>query len=675
MGNVESNNIINQKFENCLDNDLSLIFFDLVINQTENINIGGGKDDVLTILRYMNNTKYNFLKSINSIDNNEYLFQQQSFNNPKFNLNSFYINNGAFNTAIPITLVNPNNHLLYGQKLVLKILLVNKYENEVIRTDTSYVEWNQRHYSHYCKDKKLFKNLLLDIYFYGDNIYKYIDQNTDNTSDIQNNQEKITKYINILETHKFSFNISKYYDDIFSLNKTQQKIFFIKVISVLYFLTKNNFMIGDFKIENVRTDNNINVVCIDYDHHNRTFFKYRKENQYYIKNLTYGANIPCFLKKEIFYLFKDGISEIEKLVIYRKNNIDKNIFKNYKLLNRDIVYDNNNQISENDINGYKLNFSTLIFFNKCLNIDGIKEIYFNSSYKFTDNINAIENMLVQAYTKYKLNKTKTEYNIGLDKVNSTGLVDIILSLFFAPIFCDNNEIIKYDAFVYCEIINTTNNKTMTMENTNSKHLQFISRYSSFKNLNNISIINNFVNNFIQPLNEELTDFCNYLKLLLFDYESETGLLAPEYDDIPRYEYVFEYIKNYFLLNNNLLNNYTTDNMELLYETLLKENISETPPEGTDYSFDLKSTYNVWRGQRLINKQQAIKEKLNFTTIRPFNTKFHLYYDINNIPREFIETNETNETIKTNETNETKESNENIITNAKGGNKKYILKKL
>jgi len=410
-----------------------MIFFNIKVDDnpdisTEIVSGGGGDKDREHILRYLNNNHNRYLKSVNSSNGINYVFQVDYSNNPKEQFNSKYIASGFYSTAIAITLLKPESELRnYSDKLVFKTLGVNKFKKDKQLNAKYFDDWNERYYRMYELLKKTFNNLLLTIYFYGNQIYN--DKLLLNIDDIETDEIKKKEYYDFISKKRLSFNISKFYEPIETKPLINKQIYLIKIICVLNHLSKLGYLISDFKIDNVRTDNDNNFVLIDFAFH--LLFQFRIGSNYNIGiDMDFGSFISCFVMKNLFKSFEQEIDTIHELIEYRKNNLHNDEFKNYihPFFGR---YPNGRTLSR------------------------YRDIYLTE--------NNVENMLVTNVIKTNIKSN----NIGYEKINSFGLVDIIINLFFSVFYEDSEKKVKGSLKSFLQCKNIINNNNVRLESNKS----------------------------------------------------------------------------------------------------------------------------------------------------------------------------------------------------------------
>jgi hypothetical protein len=568
---------------------VEIVNFDLIIDSKIE-QLGGLVEDKYHIMRYLNNNIFKYLKSINSSDGLDYVFEVLGSDINKIEYNSSKcIASGVYSTAIGIKLLLPEDKkYVYPQTLVLKVTGVNKIKRGIEMHESFFDDWNRRNIGIYKFLKKNFGKSFQTMYFWGNQIYDDITgfKNTEkNTEDIKDDDEKKSTFVNFIREKRLSFSITRYYDDIKEKSFMEKQLFIIKNISVLNYISNLGYLIGDYKLDNVRTDDLCNLVCIDYAYN--TFFSFKKGELYILgEYINFGGLIPCFIIKKIYNVMRYEIDNIDNLMKHR------------------VEYIKNQPTEPNSL------FNT--FFNKYNDIkEKLKIDYLdrNLDERFAGS------KLVDKVIKTNL---KNDYDIGLEKFDVIGLVDIIFKLFFMSFIGDNN-LKSITAFSMSKKINNGDIEFELNSSNNSAKLKIIRRYRAFANLNDISLIQKLIYEFIQPLNDEHAPFCELLKPLLFDVESETGLLAPEYLDIPTYDIAFKYLVDKI----QLMSKYQDKTLQELYDILLRENIKDSIRPNTL----TEQTYEEWRQERLRKKTEGVREYTKYYTpeLPPVNTKFSTYY--------------------------------------------------
>lgn len=141
--------------------------------------------------------------------------------------------------------------------------------------------------------------------------------------------------------------------------------------------------------------------------------------------------------------------------------------------------------------------------------------------------------LISFTDKYEANVIKN--NVKLDKIPVAGLADVILSLFFTV---KNNEIISSASLQNLhsggkfKSVNTNNTSDLQVYSRNSANSHWWTQ--SFLNLVNGQKIKEYLLLLSAHDNNDNND--NLLNIL-FNYDSYTGLLSPEYSKIPTFEEV------------------------------------------------------------------------------------------------------------------------------------------
>lgn len=621
-------------------NDIELIKFDLemsnICSEQEikdlvdvtayNSLLGGARSDSENILRYLNNSKNIYAKSFNSLNGKKYIFKLlEDKNNKEFiystNIKSKYIGAGFYSTAMAIKLKYTDDNdavdKFRNEILVLKVLGVKKnFDNGVKRSDKFFQDWNYRFYKQYEKDKKTYGVLLANIYFYGDNVY-----NSDYFKELV--REQITDqpkdtYHKFINDKKLCFNISKYYHSPKISNMTSDSIkqFILKMVSVIFYLSKKNTFINDFKYDNIACDNYNNFICIDYDVFNPiTFYKFVDDNgKYKYVNFGLATTIPVHVRKKIYSLFKNEVDIIKSIRATREKVFDNN--------------EKNNLIEElkESLVKLKKNINIMNFFNKYDDKTNKNNNLDKIFLRISLNSLRIENLFVLNV----INKNAGEnYNLGMSKFDCLGIFQVLMTMFFAPFESIEpkngggglksimfGHTIKNNVGMILEL----NKLIYQLESHN--HIFWL---SAFQTLNDIDKINKIVNEFLEPLypdNPIIVKMCNDFRKLFFDNDSETGLLAPEYNDIPSFDLVFKYLVDVF----NYLDNKDYNNLII---KLLRENIFSD----IDIDFNITSkTYNEWICERKHIKttsnyalDEMNYEMNNEIDLIPTNTKFHNYY--------------------------------------------------
>lgn len=625
---------------------MELIKFDLILSdvvENEKILSGGDREDKDHLLRYLNNYKNKYLKSVNSSDGNNYIFEvlqddeknrliyKDNYDKIEQPYTSKYIGAGFYSTAIAIKMIQPfDKKIIYPEILVFKSLGVKKNKDEKF-----YRGWNDNFYGNYKKDANEFGNLMLEIYFYGDNVIneKYLEE-----VDVHNSN--YNKYFNFLNDKKICFSISKYHYNQIYLPLNYKKIFIIKISAILDYLSKKFAFINDFKNDNISCDiQNFNVKCIDIG--NDTINHIKINDNYVYKHISYGSAIPTYIKKKFHSIIFDEISTIRSLTSIRSEFINyfQNSNTNYNNMDDDIwimgniLKRKNPNLTFEEIQNAKIKYKDFFikYNHKKSKHNGNKLWYKYRSKNILDNY--AENIMTEFVITFYIKNT----DIGLDKFNSYGLAEILIRNFFAPYTEISNGVENegsFKSFMFGYTIKNSNNQTIIMKKPDKKDIfktNYIFWYSSYTNLNDINILKTFVHNFIEPLNNEYANICNRLKMLIFDDDSETGLLAPDYEDIPSFDLVFKYlVDNLFSFNEQInLNDKTTQfnlfyqnfnnnkNYETLYQNLIRENIKSNI--NVIWNTELK-TLKEWQNERKNAKLQK-KYSNHFTIYSPTNSQY------------------------------------------------------
>ena len=502
-------------------------------------------------------------ESIWSSDGFNYTYEiitEQQYNNYSLEYNSYYIASGYNSTAIAIR-CQSNNEILNNKILVLKLSFVkirgdkNSY-NEKKRIE----EWNNRYYHQvYPKFKQNYGNLICDIYFYGDDI-------TNNLVDVVNPlnvEQQVDQYKYMYDYNDYkrrvAFNISKYYNGKVYHDIELNKKISIKFVSVLLYLTSKSVYITDLKLENLCFEND-NIICIDYD--TNLFVNYKGGDKYKYKiyeSLKVAVGAPYYYNNFFYSMINDNDLEYITNKKYNTKKYDNDVVKN------DIIYEN-------------------------LRLGKI-----------------LKNKIKKHKHKVKENFIYTNLNINFEKINVLGLTEILLEIFFEPIYYEesydekNRRYIykknRFVGFVLGNAIHFYRNEEYVKFKLNERFYPYkqssrVTRISSIHNLSDRNLIAKFLD-FIEPLYEDYTDYCNYLKQIIYDKESGTGLLSPEYDDIPTYEMVFQYLNDYQKQQDERTSNEDLFNS---YKTLVTENLQKDDLQFED-TFSSNSDYYTWREER------------------------------------------------------------------------------
>jgi len=413
-------------------------------------------------------------------------------------------------------------------------------------------DWNERYYNIYNAYKEKYKNLIADCYFYGNNIYK--------------NNELIKTVVNN-ENKQLVFNIFKYYSQQLN-NFNEKKIALIKLSSILLYFKNNNKFIFDLKYKNISFDDKQNIILIDFSEN--LIENYKENSKYKINHsIDFGPFKPAYLRKILYNFIKYNLDYITSKIDNNSNKKQERITIN-KIVSKII----NNKIKDNINNNYELNNDK---YNKYFTIN-------NDIFKF-------------------------------NKFNSFSICEILLHLFFKKLYYKEETKIHHNinTFVYEKNIYDENDKVFIINDNISSVLKF---YTSFNSLNNVETIRKFIYEFIEPLDDVNQDYCVKLKYLIFDPETETGLLAPDYDDIPSYELIFSYLNEINDNNSNIFN---------LYETYIKENIGDDI--NIENTFQRNNNYREWANERKRIKENRdnVCENEESLIFPPVNTKFKNYF--------------------------------------------------
>lgn len=414
-------------------------------------------------------------------------------------------------------------------------------------------DWNERYYNIYNIYKEKYKNLIADCYFYGNNIYK--------------NNELIKTVVNN-ENKQLVFNIFKYYSQQLN-NFNEKKIALIKLSSVLLYFKNNNKFIFDLKYKNIAFDDKQNIILIDFSEN--LIENYKENSKYKINHsIDFGPYKSAYLRKILYNFIKDDIKFIKDKTDEISDETKKKITIKINISN--II---NNKIKDNINNNYELNNDK---YNKYFTIN-------NDIFK-------------------------------LDKFNSFSICEILLHLFFKKLYYKEEEKKIHhniNAFVYEKYIYNENDKKLQV---NEDEIVKLKTATKFDSLNNVETIRKFIYEFIEPLDDVNQNYCVKLKYLIFDPETETGLLAPDYDDIPSYELIFSYLNEINDNNSNIFN---------LYETYIKENIGDDI--NIENTFQRNNNYREWANERKRIKENRdnVCENEESLIFPPVNTKFKNYF--------------------------------------------------
>lgn len=147
----------------------------------------------------------------------------------------------------------------------------------------------------------------------------------------------------------------------------------------------------------------------------------------------------------------------------------------------------------------------------------------------------------------------------IDKLNCLGLADVLITLFFEPFYeeCENGiKLSSLQSFYKkCSLINSKNDR-IDLSNPHIYDEPYITKYPYFKylayvNLNNTEIINKFVNSFIIPFDDIPDASAVVLKQILYDSETQKGLLSNNYESILSYTEVLHKLSQIIELDNDI----------------------------------------------------------------------------------------------------------------------------
>jgi hypothetical protein len=524
---------------------------------------GSGLEDKGKLLCLIENIKY--AKTTWSADDKDYLYEfiTEEIDGIKYNKlenNSYYLANGFTSTVVAVK-CKTNNIELNDKILVLKLLLINiKNKNKIIE-DKNAQEWNNYVIIDiYKRFKELFGNFIGDIYFYGDNIENnYFDNYTSETAyDIIKKKKYIYGLENGENKKRTAFTIGKFYKQKIDINLEKNMLILKKLVAIISYTQNKGYYIADFKIDNIGFDSEDNIVCIDIAEN--LFVRYTGDNNFKFRiydKFDLGPGLPCYFNKKINNMFTE-----EDI-----NNILNSNFKHKKLSDDPEMNKTRNQ--------------------NIMITNTILKFIRNNEYDSVDGF------------------TSTNINLGFDKLNSISIIYILFSIFFEKIYEEKNEIMiekNFSAFIFSDVIYfKRNNKYIKIQLKINKHEYVpnsrLTKIIYLQNLCNKNLINKLVDT-IQPLHEEYTNYCNYLKPIIYDSGSGTGLIAPDYDNIPTYEMVYEYLFAHDNKNNDIL--FET------YSNLIKENLKMGDVEIIN-NFTQQNSYFEWRNKRkIINNCHAIK---------------------------------------------------------------------
>jgi hypothetical protein len=456
---------------------------------------GAGFMESDSILYHLHNSEYDIIESdpvkVKSNEDLEdkstklekYIFEiEKILNKETPKLNSYYISNGFFSTAIGIKCISHSNF----DKLVFKLKFIR---NRLYNHDEKIKEWNLHFYMLYRREKRGFGKTVPSCYFYGNKIIKY-----QYDPEIVNNGDKPLEYNELFKNKHLSFSIYKYYTQKVDSIHIKKNIL-LKFSVLLYHFCSRHYYIYDLKYDNIGFDEDYNIVFIDYDELTYTLYK-RNENDNYKsvlwKQMRFSFHCSCDFKKRLYSLIKLGSDETKK-------EIQKRIKENNKIYSDDLItnIDRKNSIA----------VSELI-------------------------IEATKGEYRQEY--FTPGRFLTHYNLYFEKFNVISIADILFRLFFKEIdliklLIDKKIITKYGEFLL-----------------NSYDFQMAARVSTvlstFQNLNDIDLLIRFIYNFIQPIDDLEETYVNNLKFLILDPITETGLLGTDFESVPAYELIAKFIK-------------------------------------------------------------------------------------------------------------------------------------
>lgn len=488
---------------------------DLILYKENQLH-GGKRGDNLEICEFYGGIDYIETCS-SSHDNNKVMYkilneQDEEVISNKYNEKNkcYYLFAGYYSSVVAIKCIQTNNKL-YNKILVLK----NTFFRE--KSDIEMYRWNCDFVNLYNIYIEKFNKLIPEMYYYGDNFY-------------DNSFNKI-----IPENKKIGFSIFQYYEQNIGNDIEKLSNIFLNIVGIITYLCYKGYYVDDLKLENLGFEGE-KVKFIDISYNLFIKFKVNKEEDdkfdyaYYYNNYNIPPDIPCYLMKYFYNLTKDNYEEI----------IDNNNLIQYT-----------NDVVDNKIYNENKRFSSLI----------IKESKKNS------------------YTIKRSGYIYTNFNLGYEKINSISLVRILIKMFFGVIYYKRDD--KYieggfKSFIledYIFVKKSDNSFKSLMLNKKLDYkfhsLSNIARTYNFQNLEDINLIEKFVYDFLEPLEDSFTDYCNYIKVILYNPKTKKGLLAPKYEDVLSYSEVFQYL--YYYKNDD--NKYYEK-----YLSLIKENIDNNDTE-------------------------------------------------------------------------------------------------
>ena len=601
-------------------------FDKLILSHTQ---LGGAPEDFKSLLCFLNNVYYNTLTAITKnikIQDGIIVEEDKNFtflinndvndgNRTEILNNSSYIGHGNHSSTICIKETEPNEFI--KEPLVLKVLFVWKHGVDYLK------KWNDKYYSTYRKFKSEYRNLVPNCYYYGNEIIKKVDREGDMTHDCI---DKPNDYYFLFEKKTMAYNIFKFYKtDIEDISKKKNLI--NTIVAVYVYLTNNNCYISDYKLANIAFDKTMTLI----DYSTDLFQKNKIGDDYiYEKWIYYTTYVPCYLRKKLFLLIKDEIYNITLKLKLEQQRIKE-------------IQD-----------GKKLSEHELLVF--------VKEENKKIHDLLRNKINAIPDTVNNEIYKSKI-------DMCFDKMNSISIVEIILEVFFKSFYVyHEGERIKKNIkalFFYDKIFREDNdNDPLIMDQIDYPYYtnSGISVIGNYKNSNNIDNIKKFIE-FIEPrydlidtnnevLHYELNEYIKLLKNILFDFDSETGLLSPDYENVPPGILIFR------LLNEG-------ENYNEKYKSFIHKNIGEDVDDSLENPLNSKTlnyigqdiiqelglsdkediTLDDWREARKREQLKARPENRSYENLflPPTNSRFP---QINNIDSEKLKKwNEYKDTFK------------------------------
>lgn len=564
-------NVIYTKYKEPIEQKISL--------HSEKFKIeGGGRNDIYVILQYLKNIL--FVESTFSEDIHEIINNNKEYKGPKNYIykiitnnkeeedsyyvknkfcdeyNSYYLSNGLRSVVVLVKCIRGLNKFL-NNVLVLKFNLFKNDEQKIEK-------WNKNFLIIYKIFKEKYNYLVGDIYFYG--------------NDITNNAISKDEKNNIFECDNpkynltIGFTITKYFSQKFNeINISVLTNMIKKLFAVMTYINSTHHYVADFKIANVGFDKEYNWVMIDFDF--GLFAKFYDEviNKYaYFYPLNLPPYLPCCMANKIWNnCVKNNLDYITK------KNKNKKINKTW---NENIKIDN----------------------------------------KITNYLD--KNIKIEYDNKVDLGmRFYSDINLYYDKVNSSSLSIILIDLFFEKIYYKNNN--KSKEYIKGDMRNFYKNEKIFVKNKDGEYISLNTlkdttiKYDGQSKLSlimnrhicNEEVIEKLLYNFLKPAKSEYESYCEFIKKIIFDKESKTGLMASDYDNIPSYYMVFEYLSSY---------NNKKETEDILYKNcldLIKENLKMQNIKMKNYFAD--ESYFDWI--QLKKNQNTVKNM----TKNSYTTKF------------------------------------------------------